>query len=513
MLTFPLEPTSERADPAFKNPASCKKWLKRLQYDNPVDTQWLVRDQLDEFNRYPLRSVDRLETMERLRPAVHALQDQCAGKLAGRPLPLAERELAILDSVTALWQAMATGYYRCLLDFEQGDKSLRRHGALLCHRALTYCGKVIYEFLRSGYEFDGDQWRQLHAVFLFAEERDLLSSAVKDEFHVGEETPTARHIYLKVLLSCHARVQELTLHEQNLLDNWLSQWMDNFTIEHSCMISRGDAPPLAVDPASARGLQPFKPEFIESDNIRYIPMVPISKLIRVKTILLQQGESPQRLELSGNHDRIDCLKLLDHLHRHWCEPRGARQAERQPYNQAVQVRYNLDDAYCWVAGEPFDPQKKSGTAMEEAWHAQDISILGARLTRVAEAGTGARVALHQLLAVQIGEAIRMAVTVWVSITQAGEMNMGIHFLPGTASPVGVHLPGRAGVPAPKPVAGLLLSDLPKLGIPASLLLPRGMYVMDRIVEISRARQPRQRLKLRFSVEAGLNYERVGYAAA
>lgn len=513
MLTFPLEPTSARASPAFKNPASCKRWLKQLQFENPVDTQALLRAELDEFNRFTLRSADRLETMERLRTAVHALQDQCANKLAGRPLPLAVRELAILNSVTALWQAMATGYYRCLLDFEQGDKSLKRDGALLCHRTLTYCGKVIYEFLRSGYEFEGDQWRQLHSVFLFAEERELLSTAVKDEFSIGGEAPTARHVYLKVLLSCHARVQELTLHEQKLLDNWLSQWMDNFTIEHSCMVSRGDAPPLAVDPASAQGLQPFKPDFIESDNIRYIPMIPISKLIRVKTILLQQGESPQRLELSDEHDRIDCLKLLDHLHRHWCEPRGARQAERQPYNQPVQVRYNLDDAYCWIAGHPFDPQKKNDTAMQEAWHAQDISILGARLTRVAEAGTGARVALNQLLAVQIGEAIRMAVTVWVSITRAGEMNMGIHFLPGTASPVGVQTAARPGVPAPKPVAGLLLSDLPKLGIPASLLLPRGLYAMDRIVEVSEARQSGQRLKLRFSVEQGLNYERVGYAAA
>lgn len=514
MLTFPLEPTSDRAKPAFKNAASCKKWVKQLQFDDPVDTQALVRVQLDEFNRCTVRSVERMQTLEQLRATAHKLQDECADRLAGQPLPLTEPELNLLGSITGLWQAMATGYYRCLLDFEQGDKQLKPHGALLSHRALMYCGKVIYEFLRMGYEFDGEQWRQLHSVFLFAEERRLLSEKVEDEFGANGETSTALQIYLKVLLSCHARAQELSLHEQKLLANWLSQWMDNFTIEQTCLVSRGDAPPLAVDPASASGLQPFKPEFLESTNIRYIPMVPISKLIRVKTILLQQGGSPQRLGLSDEHDRLDCLKLLDHLHRHWCEPRAERQAERQPSTQEVAVRYSLDDAYAWIANQPINPQRTPSGAVEEAWRAQDISLLGARLTRVARAGTGARVALNQLIAVQIGELFRLAITVWVSVTRTGEMNMGIHFLPGTASAVMVQTAGaRPGAPRPVPIAGLLLSAMPELGIPSSLLVPRGLYAIDRVLEISQDKQPKQRLKLRFSVEQGLNYERVGFGPA
>ena len=191
MLTFPLEPTSNDAKSAFKNASSCRKWLKQLQLDNPADTQALLRAKLDDFNRYTLRSVERMETLEQLRATVHELQDECAGRLSGQPLPLAEPELIMLGSITGLWQAMATGYYRCLLDFEQGDRQLKAHGALLCHRALMYCGKVIYEFLRTGYEFDGEQWQQLHSVFLFAEERRLLSDKVEDEFGANGETSTA----------------------------------------------------------------------------------------------------------------------------------------------------------------------------------------------------------------------------------------------------------------------------------------------------------------------------------
>jgi cyclic-di-GMP-binding protein len=508
MLTFPLEPTTESANPAFKNASSCKKWLKQLQTDNPSTAQPLLRAQLDELNRLTVRGLDRMEALEVLRETVHELQEACAGKLAGKPLPLGETELVMLGSITGLWQAMAVGYYRCLLDFEQGDKQLRRYGALLCHRSLMYCGKVIFEFLRTGYEFDGEQWRQLHAVFLFAEEQGLLSEEVEDEFGGDRETSSCSYVYLKTLLSCHARAQELTLHEQKLLDAWLSQWMKNFTIESTCAVSRGDAPPLAIDPASKLGLQPVKPEFLESANIRYLPMVPISKEIRVKTILLQQGESPQRLGLSDEHDRIDCLDLLGHLHKQWCEPRAARQAERQATSQEMLVRYTLEDAYSWIAKQPFDPAKKASATMEEKWRAADLSMLGARLTRPTQ--TGARVALNQIVAVRNGNTFQMAITVWVSITRTGELHMGIRFLPGAASPVIIKAAGRPGIPPPKPAAALLLSAMPNLGIPASLLLPRGLFVPDRIAEAAAPDGPAQRVKMRFSVEQGTNFERIGF---
>ena len=33
MLTLPLEPTDDRANPLFKNAESCAQWLKQLQLD------------------------------------------------------------------------------------------------------------------------------------------------------------------------------------------------------------------------------------------------------------------------------------------------------------------------------------------------------------------------------------------------------------------------------------------------------------------------------------------------
>jgi len=61
-------------------------------------------------------------------------------------------------------------------------------------------------------------------------------------------------------------------------------------------MSKEDAPPLAVDLAGTQPLQSIQ-HARNADSMRYLAMVPLSKLIRVKTILLQQGQSPQQVEI------------------------------------------------------------------------------------------------------------------------------------------------------------------------------------------------------------------------
>ena len=65
MLTLPLAPTDDRAKPAFTNPATCEQWLSKLQFTNLHAVHNLIRTQLDELNRYPMRVLERLNTLEK----------------------------------------------------------------------------------------------------------------------------------------------------------------------------------------------------------------------------------------------------------------------------------------------------------------------------------------------------------------------------------------------------------------------------------------------------------------
>ena len=106
MLNLPLDPTDDRAKPAFKDAVSCAKWIAQLQLTNLHQAHGVVRTQLDEFNRYPMRGLERLRTLELLRETVAHLQTDYARKLTARKLPLNEEEFTILVCITALWQLM-----------------------------------------------------------------------------------------------------------------------------------------------------------------------------------------------------------------------------------------------------------------------------------------------------------------------------------------------------------------------------------------------------------------------
>ena len=88
MLTLPLEPTDDRANPLFKDAAGCTKWLGQLQLTNLQLAHSLLFTQVNELNRYPMRGLERLNTMELLRETIGYVQDDYAKKLIAKPLPL-----------------------------------------------------------------------------------------------------------------------------------------------------------------------------------------------------------------------------------------------------------------------------------------------------------------------------------------------------------------------------------------------------------------------------------------
>jgi len=61
MLTLPLEPTDDRANPVFKDVASCQAWLGQLQLTNLQLAHSKLLAQIKELNRYPMRGVERFK--------------------------------------------------------------------------------------------------------------------------------------------------------------------------------------------------------------------------------------------------------------------------------------------------------------------------------------------------------------------------------------------------------------------------------------------------------------------
>jgi cyclic-di-GMP-binding protein len=542
MLTLPLEPTDDLADPAFKDNASCTTWLAQLQLTNlqPAHSQLLF--QLLEFNRYPMRGLDRLNTLEQLRETIGYVQDNYSYKLIGKPLPLNENEMKVFVAIVQLWQALVTGYQRCLQAYIAGDKLLADQGALLCHRCLQYTGLAIFEHLRCSYEFDPKLWHQLHELYSFAERNGLQLAEVPDPLNTIQPRASCERIYVKTLLACYARPAELNRVQLQLLDGWLSEWSTTVTVEHSYTRSRGDAQPLATDLASTHGLLPIK-SVIDSESMRYIAMVPLSKLLRVKTILMQQGDSPQQQKLGDNCTGNDCIEFLTFLHQCWCEDRNTRSNDRLPVTHPTRLCIKLENIYAHLSGNPFkqhgnyaakaSPSRKQTESLGkpskdspdqalsekgfplEAWLVENQSILGARLTR--ENKTSSRLSFNQLVAFHPVDSTTsilgvnkwiLATTKWVNVTLKGHLDIGVQYLPGAAEAVRIALTDSADTE--KFLPALLLQEVQALKTPPSLILERGCFQPDRLVKIEHIGNEFQQIKLGFCVERGFDFERVSF---
>lgn len=510
MLTLPLEPTDDLANPQFKDAPSCAKWLKQLQLTNLQLAHGLLLSQINELTRFPMRGLERLNTLELLRDTVHHVQNDYAKKLIAKPLPLNDSELNVFFSIVQLWQAMALGYQRCLQTWLSGDKQLGDQGALLCQRCLLYCGLAISEHMRTGYEFDAKLWRQLHALYAFAEEQKLQLKEIPDSLNSvplnGHPQRSSCHvIYVKTLLTCYARPAVLTRSQLLLLDDWLTEWSNAISVECGGVISRGDAQPLALDLAGAQGLQPVQ-LVKHNENMRYLGMVPLSKLLRVKTILLQQGTSPQQLALSGHINARECIDLLTFLHQCWCEDSNTRFGARNPASQHAQLCYKPDNIYAYLSGKI-----QMGTEFPlETWQLENESILGAKLTRVDK--LGGRLSHNQLVSLRIGDAesLMLGTTTWVNVTRTGQLCIGMRYLPGTAHAIELRT-SDANMDAPeKSAPGFLLQAVPALKSPPSLIIPRDWFKPERVVEITHQNGEKQQAKMGFSVERGVDYERVSF---
>ncbi|NOU01276.1 MAG: hypothetical protein HOO95_06860 [Gallionella sp.] len=534
-LKLPIEPTDDQANPAFKNAASCVLWVKQLQLTNLQVAQQQLLTQVNELNRYPMRNIERLNTLEALRETVDYVQSSYATKLIEKPLPFNQAELLVFIAIVKLWQAMASGYQRCLQSHLSGDLELDKHAALLCQRCMLYGGLAIFEHLRAGYKFDGLLWQQLHKLYEFSEQQGLALKEVPDLL-LGNHPPSSCHrIYVKTLLACYARPSELSRTQLQILDNWLSEWAKEIAIESSYVNT--DKPALAIDLSSTYGLCPIK-RVTHNQDIRYLAVIPLSKLLQVNTILLEQGKTLQQLKLGDGTNSKDCIRFLTFLHKCWCEETNSRLNERASVSKEAQLCFQTENIYANVNGFPFKQPARDLVAQSltlkqttvfdsdmtnpklaqtptqkfrlESWHVENESITGAQLIR--ENLIGERICFNQLIAIRSDgdENFSLAATAWVNVLLNGKLRMGIRYLPGAVQGISIRTLVENTGSTTKFLPAFLLDTVQNLNIPASLIIPRNWFQPNREIEIILKNGTRQQAKLGFSVERGVDFERVSF---
>ncbi len=524
MFTGKLPSAQAPAAGAFADAAACGQWLAQLQLSDIRAAHLALLREVTQLNHCALSPAERLKVLELLIPTVVHVQAEFAKRLVGRPLPLVDAEAQALKGLIGLWAQMVTGY-RHVLEQAAGGGELAAQRPLLTQRCLRFTGAQLIDYLRMRYEIPADLWPQLHAVYAYSEGQRFGESAVAEP---DGGTSSCRSVYVETLLVCHANPYELTPKQLEITQRWLRSWCANVAINMSPKQGDDNVPCLAVYLKGQAGLQSLR-QVTTSEATRYLDLSDISKIVRVKQVLLQQGQSPDQLGLGRDCEQPGCGQLLTQLHKVWCEGVPVRSFERRQSVSHAQVAFGLPAIWAFVAGKPFTQpgQKRRGgapawggapaakaeapAAKEETWGVKDESVVGMRIERE---GAGERLVVGQLLALKLSSATwhLLGVVRWLVVGRTGALQAGLRTLPGAPKPVAVR-PTGAGIPPTEPwVEAMFLPEVPSLKLPGSLILPKGLYQPHRVIELHQDEAARK-VKLELLVERGADYERVSFAAA
>src|SRR6267378_562253 len=525
-----FEPPSIKPDaaPDFKDASGCAKWLQSLPLINVGPSHVRLLAQLDELNAYGIAPAERLKILELLREPVSFVQKEHSKKFSSRPAPLAKPEREILERVYALWDALSYGYQHCLKALAGGSSAT--NAALVGERVLWCIGQRMLASYQAYQDVGEREWKLLHSVYAFVEERGVAGGEVAHPTHKGRQT-TCTETYAQVLLVDLANPGKLTPRQLELISLWLERWTPKVSIGRTPPAAGEGVAPLVVDLSSAAGASRRMPE---GDTTRVLDIQELGSSVRKRVGLLRKGESPAVLGLGEDVTAPLAESLLTMLYRRWCEDKQSRAHPRRSSSGAAQICSGMAAVHYFVTGRAFSargvPHRMARVQHEQiatlgrvatrhedepapspdfavqTWQIRDESASGLRLARV-DPSASSRLMLGQLLGIRLADAkaFLLCAVKWLSISVDFELRAGVYILPGIPQGAAIR---TAGAAAEQYTPAFLLPALAALQAPETLVVPTGWFKPNREIEVLSERSGK--LRLASLVDRGADFERVTF---
>ena len=477
-----------------------------------------------------------LDVLEAVRAPLAFLQDELAQRYAAKPLPPLPAEAEAFRHVLALWQLMARAY-AMVAQLGSGDQSIQDKLALICQRCVHYAGKAILEYYRARRAPTPGAWIDLHGYFATAEEWGIDKTAVPEPLNEERKNQSPAEAYAAVLLVDLANPYGRSAHEFA----WIGRWARRLAPQTAVLPlgepieTRAFGIDLMAD-ASTRPLERLP----RTDSVRHFDTRPLVPVLQELLMRLKERESPAALGLGDDCPSSTASRLLLQLYKPWCLNAIPRRFQRRGASGVAQVCLGFEAAHYHITGDEFqqpehvrmysrgdmeriwtfrdqiDPTQLNVRAKQvqlgyplERWSVLDQSVSGFRLQRGA---AGARIENGQLFCLKPpdGEHFFLAQVSW-SLMQKDELLIGIHVLPGLPQGVAVRPTGLKVSHSERYVRAFLLPAVPSLNEAASLVVPRGMFQPERIIEVFTERQAS--LRLGELLAQGPDFERTTFTRA
>lgn len=475
-----------------------------------------------------------LDVLELARPSLDFVQGELASRYAQTALPPGSPDELTLRRIVTLWQAMARAYAQ-VAQLGGEDTQVQSRLALICQRCVHYSGKAIVEYFRARRELPKGLWSDLHGYYATAEEWRIAQVEVEDPLNDWQRRQSCAQAYAEILLLDVGNPYGRGPREFGWLVGWCRRFAPFTDVLEADPVS-GDRS-YGVDLWSDRGLVPLA-VLQRSAHLRQLATARLSAEMHVVLDKLKRNTAPGQLGLGEDCTEPACSRLLVSLYRPWCLAASPRRFQRRAASGTAQVCYGFEAIHFHVGGEEFEQPEhvrvysreeveaiwtfrnqidpthhlyvraaQIGYTMEN-WAVADESAGGFRLLRF---GTGVRVEHGQLLGLRPpdGERYLLCQVSWLQYLESGALMIGVHVLPGAPQPIAARQKGLGFSPSEKYSRAFLLPAMPALEQEPTVVLPKGWFQPERLIEIQTDR--RVEVKLIEAVNAGTDFDRVRYS--
>lgn len=509
-------------------------FLSALPLNSPALAQQRLLQFIETLLAMPLVAGETLALLEEARTPVSVVQEEQSRHYLNKALPLATDEEVAFQQAIILWRRMEQAYAMCAR-LESLDRNHPQYAQLvgtLLQRCLYYNGKFIVEHYRARRELPAGVWLNLHGYYETAEEWGVANAAVEDSLESQPATHCAA-AYVTVLLLDIVSPYSHSVRNISLIRRWAALWAPLVSIHP--LDDDDELPPYFVELMKDAPLHQTGGAEGQGRDGRWLDTMRLGQEINEKLQRLAAHGKPSELGL-GEESRSRVANLLKRLLRPWTQSAAPRRFRRfatkggvrvvqgfaamhhaiskkafiQPDSMQAYSRDDFDSLFTFRDRVNPGAEMVSKAPIDfpaDDWAVINHSASGFRLIRRAAVQ---RVAHAQLLAVMPhdGENYLLCRASWLMQASDGGLVAGVAVLPGMPEGIGIRIAGGVD----RYVQAFMLPPVPAIKEAGSLVIPPGMYMTQRLMDVYVDREMRQ-LRLLNVIERGFDYERISYEPA
>lgn len=494
---------------AETRPNKINEFLQNIPFGDPIRAATDLVEELQILNSQKVAFTNRLNALELYRPAAIQIYHDLVPHFSSASLPISKNELAFATAAEALWQEFAFGYKSALVDLQNKILNLNSNKttALVVQRAIQALKEITlvnYLIYRSP---STTLWAEMHQLYFCALQQSVDKLVVEDNLATNNES-SVNSVYMQVLLMALANPHHLANQDILKTDAYLTKIASDAELRTLGLIDNttgiflveldGDKPPTPY--AKNRDLPNGETDIL-------LVTVNLARRIHNQLKSLRAGVIPSDGSLPNNALKEHYEDLLTYLIKHFGKS-PQRVFSRTKKSDGMELGIGIHAAHHFIpkVGNDFKNfMVPSVTLKPSRWQILNVGAGGYALRKFNS--SQAEVHVGDVAAIRNNKTLQweLGVLRWVNVNELNQLDAGVELISPSVTAITIIAENNA-----VEGEGLLLPELSALKQPASIIVPRGNYILGQSLKLINDNKQTKALITKL-VERTATFERFQYS--